>query len=154
LKGIYLLMLALDDELADLAIGRLGRYNCAAGYYLYVGSAFGAGGLTARIAYHARMVKARPHWHIDYLRARARLIEVWCVGTSLRLECCWARGLAASPGVAVPIPGFGSSDNGCVSHLLYTARRPSPRLLTESLFDCFSGAHAPEFTVEITNYDA
>ena len=113
-------MLRLDADLIDLAIGRLGRYDCAAGYYLYVGSAFGSAGLAARLAHHERAVKQRPHWHIDYLRAQARLVEAWAVGTDARLECCWARALAGAPGLTMPIEGFGSSDNGCATYSFTT----------------------------------
>jgi Uri superfamily endonuclease len=151
-KGIYLLMLRLDAALTDLAIGRLGRFDCAAGYYMYVGSAFGAGGIAARLAYHARATKLHPHWHIDYLRAHARLLETWSVGTTVRLECCWASELARAPELSFAVPGFGSSDNGCVSHLLYAARRPGPRLLTAALLDGVSSA-ARDFRVEITIYE-
>src|SRR6266545_2148173 len=133
LKGIYLLMMWLDAELDSLAIGRLGAYRCAAGYYLYVGSAFGPGGLAARVAHHERPIKARPHWHIDYLRAYACLVETWLVGTAARIECCWASALADAPGLIIPIPGFGASHSPCVSHLLYAPRRPAPRTLTGTL---------------------
>ncbi|MBK9711431.1 MAG: GIY-YIG nuclease family protein [Kouleothrix sp.] len=153
LKGIYLLLLRLDAELADLQVGRLGRYRCAAGHYLYVGSAFGPGGLAARLAHHERPAKARPHWHIDYLRAQARLIEAWAVGSTLRRECCWARALAAEPGLSIPIPGFGATDNGCISHLLYSPSRPALRLLTETLLGCLAREGSQDFTLEITSYE-
>jgi Uri superfamily endonuclease len=152
LKGIYLLMLRLDAPLTELAIGRLGQYDCAAGYYLYVGSAFGAGGLAARLAHHERPSKPRPHWHIDYLRARAPLIEAWSVSTTVRRECCWAQELAAAPGMSYCIPGFGASDNGCTSHLLFSSRRPPSRLLTESMLACFPPEPGSELTIEITTY--
>lgn len=152
-KGIYLLILRLDAELTDFQIGRLGRFDCAAGYYLYVGSAFAAGGLAARLAHHQRPIKARPHWHVDYLRARARLVETWSVATSMRRECCWARGLAATPGLSIPMPGFGASDNGCISHLLYSPRRPALRALIETLLECFLSECAERFALEITSYE-
>jgi Uri superfamily endonuclease len=154
LKGIYLLMLRLDATLPDLAVGRLGRFACAAGYYFYIGSAFGAGGIAARLAYHERPVKPRPRWHIDYLRAHARLVESWSIGTGARIECCWAGALAGAPDMSVPIPGFGASDTDCASHLLYAARRPGPRLLTETLLECVAGAQAQSCTIEITSYEA
>ena len=153
-KGIYLLILRLDTHLTGLAIGRLGRYDFAAGYYLYLGSAFGAGGLAARLAHHERAIKPHPHWHIDYLRPRAGLIETWAVASGVRKECCWAQGLAAAPGVSFPVPGFGASDNGCVSHLLYAPRRPAQRLLTETLLGCLARQHVEGFTLEITSYES
>ena len=47
-------------------IGSLGRFDILPGFYAYVGSAFGAGGLRARIGHHLEST-AWPHWHIDYL---------------------------------------------------------------------------------------
>lgn len=119
MKGSYILILRLDQPLTALPIGRLGRFDFAPGVYLYVGSAFGAGGLAARLAYHQRRHKARPHWHIDYLRAAARLCEAWTVAGGDRLECVWCRALAAHPVVSAPVPGFGSRDTGCPTHLFY-----------------------------------
>jgi len=37
------------------------------GYYIYIGSAFGPGGVRARMLRHLRADKPK-HWHIDYLR--------------------------------------------------------------------------------------
>ncbi|MFN8566835.1 MAG: DUF123 domain-containing protein [Kouleothrix sp.] len=68
MKSIYLLILRLDADLADFAIGRLGCYCFTAGYYLYVGSAFGSGGITARLAHHQHRPKPLAATHIDYLR--------------------------------------------------------------------------------------
>jgi len=51
-----------------------------AGYYAYVGSAFGPGGLKSRVKRHLRMDK-KTVWHIDYLREVAEPVEVWiCSG--------------------------------------------------------------------------
>lgn len=149
MRGIYLLILRLETELAALPIGRLGSFDFAPGYYLYVGSAFGSGGVEARVGYHARAEKARPHWHIDYLRARATLIEAWMVGTEVRAEACWARDLAARPEVSVPVPGFGASDSSSASHLLYTAQRPEATLLLSALNACLTQAQWRHLTLEI-----
>ena len=142
----------LDAALAGLAIGRLGRYDFPAGYYLYVGSAFGKGGIAARLAYHEHPVKARPHWHIDYFRPHVALIESWSVATAAHLESCWARHLAAGPGIRVPAPGFGASDSDFISHLLYSGARPPRHLIVEALMDCFLQQPAAEFTLELRNY--
>ena len=80
--GTYLLLLECNNE-AELSIGKLGRMNTETGYYLYVGSAFGPGGIRSRINHHMRRAE-RPHWHIDYLRTVAALVNAWCVyGLSL-----------------------------------------------------------------------
>lgn len=128
-QGSYILLLQLTAPVADLAIGRLGRYDFAAGYYLYVGSAFGPGGLPARLAHHQRAHKPRPHWHIDYLRPHAQLVAIWAAPGPERLECRWCRALAAHPALSAPVRGFGSRDTGCVAHLFFSAEPPDLGLL-------------------------
>jgi Uri superfamily endonuclease len=73
-------------------MGSLGRLQLRPGYYVYVGSAFGPGGLRARIEHHARPA-VRPHWHIDYLRRYTRLEAVWYCGQRCEYECAaaWLR---------------------------------------------------------------
>jgi Uri superfamily endonuclease len=92
-------------------IGCLGTLRVRPGYYLYIGSAFGPGGLRARIQHHARRA-ARPHWHIDYLRRYARLESVWYC-CAARCEHEWAATIAGMPGAAIVLRGFGSSDCRC-----------------------------------------
>lgn len=153
-KGTYLLILRLDQDLADLQVGRLGCFTFAAGYYLYVGSAFGSGGLLARLAYHRQRVKAHPHWHVDYLRAHARLVETWSVASAMRLERPWARALLATPGLSVPVPRFGASDTDSRSHLFFTPQRPSTKLLTEALLTGIDQAPEPQpFSIDIQLYE-
>ena len=67
--GAYLLLLALDTEIERKA-GGLGPIRLPAGLYAYAGSAWGPGGLRARIARHARRGK-KTHWHIDPIRESA-----------------------------------------------------------------------------------
>ena len=50
-KGTYVLI-AFVAQMKRLEIGRLGAYDIVPGYYAYVGSAFGAGELRARIGHH------------------------------------------------------------------------------------------------------
>jgi Uri superfamily endonuclease len=109
-KGSYLLIFSLGAPLRRLTIGRFGSFDFLEGYYLYVGSAMGSGGLTARLAYHQLQRKRQPHWHIDYLRPHLRLVETWTVASELRLECLWCRALNQLPLLSVPVRGFGSRD--------------------------------------------
>jgi Uri superfamily endonuclease len=131
-KGTYLLVLHLPAA-CHLRVGRLGSYELAAGFYLYVGSAFGAGGLAARLGYHMQRIKRRPHWHIDYLRAEATICEVWSAAGAGRLEDAWCRALLAVPGFEVPIRGFGASDTRAPAHLLYARAEPLPEVLSGAL---------------------
>ena len=128
-KGTYALVLHLGRQ-EEIAIGKLGTFVFPAGYYLYLGSALGPGGLEARLARHRRRGK-RPRWHIDYLLERAAPVEVWSVASGRRLECLWARAARELPGARIPVPGFGSSDCRCPSHLVHFAARPSPPLFAE-----------------------
>jgi Uri superfamily endonuclease len=121
--GTYVLFACLENE-TTLSIGRLGDFNFPAGYYSYVGSARGPGGLNARLARHLRAGK-RPRWHIDYLLQVATVTEIWQVSSSERLECRWAEALHHLLGATLPVPGFGSSDCGCPSHLFLFGALPS-----------------------------
>jgi Uri superfamily endonuclease len=153
-KGSYILVLQLEHVIDDLEVGRLGRFHLPAGYYLYVGSAFGSGGLAARLRHHERREKARPHWHIDYLRAHARLREAWTVSGHARMECRWCSALAIEPGVSMPISGFGSGDTGCPAHLFYLACPPRPSLLSHVILADIAAADSPlEIQVEIHSFE-
>lgn len=154
MKGIYLLLLHLESPLDNLEVGRLGRFCFAAGYYLYIGSAFGAGGIPARLAYHRQAIKARSHWHIDYLRPYTQIIETWSAACSVSRECAWVRALADLPHLSVPVPRFGARDNGCASHLLYATHRPGVRPLTTALLAALAQESAQsDLTLEITTYE-
>lgn len=119
-RGTYLLHCWLAQPLAQFAIGRLGRFDLAPGHYYYVGSAFGPGGIAARLRRHSTVEK-RPHWHIDYLRPHVELREIWAAVADERLECRWCSVLAGLPELSRPIPHFGASDTGCGGHLFYAA---------------------------------
>lgn len=106
----------------SVQVGRWGRLDLRRGYYLYVGSAFGPGGVAGRVARHCRPDKPR-HWHIDYLREVADIVSVWFCHSADRLEHRWAGMMAEMPG-ATPVSGFGCSDCACGSHLFYVSARP------------------------------
>jgi len=121
-KGTYALLMYLSEDV-PLQIGRLGCFVFPAGYYLYVGSALGPGGLRARLARHARREKAR-HWHIDYLLDVAELLETWEAATEERWECRWAEAAISLEGSNVPVARFGASDCRCPAHLIHFTQRP------------------------------
>jgi Uri superfamily endonuclease len=113
--GIYLLVIRCSPVGRPVSLRvRSGRiFKLAAGYYGYAGSA--RGGLAPRLARHLRTEKQR-HWHVDYLLARASIDTIVCAVTAEKLECDFARRLAAGFSA---VPGFGASDCGCPSHLFY-----------------------------------
>ena len=121
--GTYVLLLQLPvDE--QLTIGKLGTFDFPAGWYAYVGSAFGSGGLVGRLKYHLKPVE-KPHWHIDYLRRYARLVEIWLSPGTERCEEDWVDLMLAIPGATIVVDGFGASDTDKDSHLIYFDIRPS-----------------------------
>ena len=120
-KGAYALILKLDRE-ATITVGRLTTFAFPDGYYLYIGSALG--GLFPRIERHIQGGK-KLHWHIDYLRCEARVVEVWYLVSEERLECDWYRAAADMPGASILVNGFGSSGCRCRSHLVYFKSMPT-----------------------------
>jgi Uri superfamily endonuclease len=124
-KGTYVLVMHVP-ELKRIEIGRLGTFDIRHGFYAYVGSAHGTGGLRARIVHHMEAVAA-PHWHIDYLMAFATPLEVWHAVSDRKLERDWVELLERDPRFSCPVARFGSSDyrRSRSSHLFFTKRRPS-----------------------------
>ncbi len=123
--GTYALILK-NNSTITAQIGRYGKMNFRPGYYLYVGSAFGPGGVKARVCRHFRRIK-RKHWHIDYLREFMEPLCVWHTHDTKRLEHQWANLLGDTAGV-FPVPGFGCSDCKCASHLFHTSQTPNVHL--------------------------
>jgi Uri superfamily endonuclease len=121
-SGTYILILRLPQA-RTLTIGKLGRFPFPQGWYAYVGSAHGSGGLAARVERHLRTAK-RHHWHVDYLRAVAPPSEVWYVADRRRLECRWAEQLATRSNSTTPARGFGASDCRCPTHLFHLPTPP------------------------------
>jgi Uri superfamily endonuclease len=147
--GSYILELFLEQP-TTLQTGRLGKFTFPAGVYLYFGSAWGPGGLRARLGRHLRPASMRLlHWHIDYLSAVADLRAVGYLIKDdrelnpARLECLWSQAAASLPGSLAPAPGFGASDcqAGCPAHLLFIAEPEATGdlvLFDHSLRDLFA----------------
>ena len=128
-RGTYALLLVLDKETA-ITVGKLANFSFPPGYYVYVGSALGE--LFFRVRRHIQGGK-KLHWHIDYLRQEAEVVEVWYLVSDERLECRWYQAAAAMPQAQVLLAGFGSSGCGCQSHLLYFASMPSEEAFRRQL---------------------
>jgi Uri superfamily endonuclease len=119
--GTYVLVLRCPSR-ARIQIGRWREIDLKRGYYCYVGSAFGPGGVRARVHRHFRNAKAL-HWHIDYLGEFTKPVCAWYSHAPKRLEHRWAALLSDMPGLSA-IPGFGCSDCSCDSHLFFSPRKP------------------------------
>jgi Uri superfamily endonuclease len=122
--GTYALLLSSATN-ALIRIGRLGNLLLQRGFYVYVGSALGPGGVRGRLGHHVRPAE-RPHWHIDYLRKKTTLEAVWFRYHRKSLEHAWAKRFGEMPGASVPMAGFGSSDCDCQSHLFFFKKCPRP----------------------------
>jgi sugar fermentation stimulation protein A len=117
-RGSYFLVLELKRD-RSLSVGGLGRVRFRKGFYVYVGSAMK--NLSKRMERHRRLLK-KQFWHIDFLRPAARFHAALAVRSSSRLECDLARAVADLS--EWDIPGFGSSDCRCASHLFAVGRDP------------------------------
>lgn len=124
--GAYVLALSIT---APMTV-RLGGAGAAlpAGRYLYCGSAYGPGGMRARLARHFRRDKA-VRWHVDQLTTHGHVTGAWAIPRGDECDLVWRLGL-----LPVPIDGFGASDCGhCRSHLLRWPRRISRRTIVVAL---------------------
>lgn len=137
LTGTYALVLFLAHS-RMIQIGRLGSFVFPSGYYAYIGSAFGPGGLPARIGRHLRKEK-RLHWHIDYLREHTFIEEVWVCREYKKSEHAWARFLENHIAASQPVPGFGCSDCTCSTHLFHFDSHTSFTRIASSADRSFPG---------------
>lgn len=119
--GTYALILRSRSH-AKAQIGRWRQIDLEPGYYIYVGSAFGPGGVQARVSRHCRGTKPN-RWHIDYLREFLNPFGAWYTHETSRLEHQWAQVLCDMSGVS-SIRGFGCSDCKCYAHLFQTSTAP------------------------------
>jgi Uri superfamily endonuclease len=121
--GTYALLFHLPAA-GRLQVGRLGLFSLPAGYCLYLGSALGPGGLAGRLGRHLRPPLA-PHWHVDYLRRVAAVVELWWAASPVRGEHEWAAAAGRLTGATIPVPRFGAGDCRCPAHLYHYPARPA-----------------------------
>jgi Uri superfamily endonuclease len=121
-RGSYILLIKLR-EAQTISVGRLKTVSFPRGYYAYVGSAMG--GIIGRLNRHFGTNK-KTHWHIDYLLEKASVDEVIICETEDRAECAIAQALGAQ---FDNIPGFGSSDCKCQSHLFFNCKEMKLKIM-------------------------
>lgn len=141
-QGTYALILRVQVEQL-ITIGRLGVMGVRPGWYVYVGSAFGPGGVKGRVGHHTRP-QPKPHWHIDYLRQVALLVEIWYTHDPIRHEHTWASLCHQLPDATIPLPRFGASDCACASHLFHFPFVPSFVLFAQRWHEQSGQAHSLE----------
>lgn len=117
ISGTYAIWLR-SNEKKVIEIGKFGQIQTIPGFYVYIGSAFGPGGIKTRVGRHLRQEK-NLRWHIDYLRQHTAPIEVW-IAYEKHLEHQWAEKINKHRETSIPLAGFGSSDCRCPTHLFYS----------------------------------
>lgn len=122
-SGSYVLLMEAPGRV-KVRVGALGERLLGAGVYLYVGSAFGPGGLKARVSRHL-LGAERQRWHVDYLRAHLQPVAAWCQPQQRPSEHEWARVLGRGRGISPAWPRFGASDCRCTTHLFFASELPS-----------------------------
>ncbi|NHJ88111.1 MAG: GIY-YIG nuclease family protein [Asgard group archaeon] len=139
-KGTYLLFVKNEAKFKTI-VGSAGEIEFPKGCYLYIGSAFGRGGLNGRINRHKRLNK-KIFWHIDFLLSSetVTLVLIGKIFSDKRWECPINIRLKDffSDEKLTHIINFGSSDCQCVSHLYYYNEE-----LTEELIQTISLLIAP-----------
>lgn len=131
--GSYILWMKLSRK-RRVTIGRLGEHLFRPGFYAYTGSAFGPGGLKARLGHHLEST-ARPRWHIDYFRNISDCIEIWISTSPEKIEHRFAAHLAGLPGAETPVKKFGSTDCDCPAHFFFFAERQLIKFLQKEFPD-------------------
>lgn len=136
--GVYVLVFYLPRKTAITFDRKGAQYKFLPGWYLYVGSACGPGGLDRRLTRHKRQRAdgKRMHWNVDYFRERALLYEVWySKNADSDVEHLWAKALFELPGASVPVAKFGASDcrAKCPSHFFHAPDRPSTAVFRKAL---------------------
>jgi len=111
-KGTYILLSRIRKPIT-IKVGKLGAIYFREGLYAYVGSAFGPGGIAARVSRHLRKQKKK-FWHIDYFLDYACVEAVVVIESDEKLECRIAKKMAEK---FEYVDGFGASDCKCQSHL-------------------------------------
>ena len=133
-KGSYALVYQLEKD-RNIEVGSLGEIDFPEGFYVYIGSAFGPGGLK-RVERHRRLCKngeGSTRWHIDYLSTDRffRLMRAYLVPRE-DVECILAGKLSGD--MEEEFEDFGSSDCSCSSHLRgYTTMEMAARDIEQCL---------------------
>lgn len=99
-----------------IKIGNLGWIKFRPGFYIYTGSAKNI--LPQRLGRHFSSEKTN-FWHIDYLLQQAEIVGYNFESFGPGLECSLNSMTREQYPQSKYVPGFGSSDCKCPSHLIY-----------------------------------
>jgi len=113
--GTYTLI--VESPATTVEVGALGECTFEPGWYAYVGSAFGPGGL-GRVDRHREVATGERdtrHWHVDYLLGHPDTsIETTVTTEGEEIECAVAESLGGGR-----VSEFGASDCDCAAHLIH-----------------------------------
>ena len=140
-KGSYILVIELTDE-QTIALSRPPNIRFSGRYYASFVSALGTFILDKRL--YSKGAR-RPHWHIDYLLAKASISDIILAETTERVECTIAQSLKRQ---LEAIPGFGASDCKCGSHLFFTT---DERQMKSTIMATLDGLGIPLRLIEALN---
>jgi len=117
--GSYIVIGRLNDDVQFTSGPFLGQLLIC-GYYLYSGSAFGPGGLRARITRHLNP-DTKKFWHFDHLKANLHFYEILYSSCAKNQECEFILALQEMEVISFPFIKFGSGDCrlGCPAHLAW-----------------------------------
>ncbi|MEE9223468.1 MAG: GIY-YIG nuclease family protein [Thermoplasmata archaeon] len=118
MKGSYCIAAFLPED-TDIEIAKLGTFSFRRGMYVYTGSALSS--LEGRIGRHIGKEK-KMKWHIDFFLEEAEALGFISIVSSKREECSINSKFLEEGEVLAK--GFGSSDCGCPSHLVYLGDQP------------------------------
>ena len=135
--GTYALIFRCEAPF-QVTVGKLGPVAFTTGHWIYIGSAFGPGGLKSRLKHHLTP-SPRPHWHLDYVKHLLIPVEAWFTTDAVKQEHAWATDLSRLKGAHCPVDGFGASDCACLSHLIHLRRRPGFRGFNKRIRHRFQG---------------
>ena len=121
MQGSYVLILKLKKN-SEIKVGALGKIKFKKGFYCYIGSALGKGGIEKRIGRYERLnekKKGRIKWHIDYLliNPNVSIYSILLFPSKRKIECRISKIFEKKADQSVR--KFGSSDCRCNSHLHY-----------------------------------
>jgi Uri superfamily endonuclease len=135
IRGTYCLILSCKED-KEIIVGKLGKIKFLPGYYAYIGSALNS--MDKRVKRHMEN-KKKIFWHIDYLTSNKNFKPhgAYIINDKNRIECLKAAEIQKS---MPSIPGFGSSDCSCSSHLFYAGPQEEgfkalKKILSQAGFD-------------------
>lgn len=141
LRGTYALVRFAPEASPPIPIGqrgRMGAITLVPGCYVYIGSAFGPGGVPGRVGRHLDLF--RPvKWHLDWLKPYTHYEELWYTNDQIKRECSWAKVVQELPGAEIHLAGFGSTDCYCDAHLYNFERHPSFRVFCKRIKQSIPG---------------